>query len=62
MKSEGFTGRQVIDLLEKSGLEIREEDYVSLVSKKLDGNPFAFLIAIIISQNTTDKAAIRAYK
>ena len=62
VKPEGFTGRQVIDLLEKSGLEIREEDYVSLVSKKLDGNPFAFLIAIIISQNTTDKAAIRAYK
>ena len=61
-KPEELTGRKVIELLEKTGLKIREDDYVSLVSKKLDGNPFAFLVAIIISQNTTDKAAIRAYK
>ncbi|MCE4614329.1 MAG: endonuclease III [Desulfurococcales archaeon] len=60
-KPEGFTGHKVIELLGKSGLEIREDEFVSLVSKKLNGNPFALLVAVILSQNTTDKAAIYAY-
>ncbi|MCE4606161.1 MAG: endonuclease III [Desulfurococcales archaeon] len=58
---EDFTGHKVIELLEEVGLEIREDEFVSLVSKKLNGNPFALLVAIILSQNTTDKAAIYAY-
>ncbi len=62
VRPEGFTGRRVIQLLEKSGLEIREDEFVSLTARKLNGNPFALLVAIIISQNTTDKAAIKAYK
>jgi len=61
IKPEDFNGHKVIELLEKSGLEIREDEFVSLVSKKLNGNPFALLVAIILSQNTTDKAAIYAY-
>ncbi len=62
VKPEDFTGKRVIQLLEKSGLEIREDEFVSLTARKLNGNPFALLVAIIISQNTTDKAAIKAYK
>ena len=62
VRPESFTGRRVIQLLEKSGLEIREDEFVSLTARKLNGNPFALLVAIIISQNTTDKAAIKAYK
>jgi endonuclease-3 len=62
VKPEEFTGRKVVQLLEKSGLEIREDEFVSLTARKLNGNPFALLVAIIISQNTTDKAAIKAYK
>ena len=56
-----MTGTQILERLRKAGLTIDPRKYVSLVSKEKDGTPFAFLVAIILSQNTNDAASIKAY-
>jgi len=58
--SEKASGREVLEIL-KSALKPDWREYVVLVADKLDGNPFAVLTAIILSQNTSDKSSIRAY-
>ncbi|MEB2836495.1 MAG: endonuclease III [Desulfurococcales archaeon] len=54
-------GDVVFDIL-KSNLKVDWRDYVVLVADKFDGNPFAVLAAIILSQNTSDKNSIKAYE
>ena len=54
------TGAEVLERLKKS-LRVDWRDYVALVAYEVDGNPFAVLAAIILSQNTSDKNSIRAY-
>jgi len=54
------SGEKVFNIL-KNTLKVDWRDYVVLVAHKLDGNPFAVLVAIILSQNTNDKNAIKAY-
>jgi len=44
-----------------AALKPRWDEYVVLVADREDGNPFAVLAAIILSQNTSDKNSIRAY-
>ncbi len=54
-------GDVVFDVL-KNNLKVDWKDYVVLVAGKLDGNPFAVLAAIILSQNTSDRNSIKAYE
>jgi endonuclease-3 len=58
--AEKATGREVYERLRV--LQPRWDEYVVLVADRLDGNPFAVLAAIILSQNTSDKNSIRAYR
>jgi endonuclease-3 len=58
--AERAPGREVLEIL-KSVLRPDWREYVVLVADKLDGNPFAVLAAIILSQNTSDKNSIKAY-
>jgi endonuclease-3 len=54
------SGQEVLERLRRA-LSVRWEDYVVLVAARLDGNPFAVLASIILSQNTSDKNSIKAY-
>ncbi len=54
------TGEEVYRRL-AAALKPRWDEYVVLVADREDGNPFAVLAAIILSQNTSDKNSIRAY-
>ena len=58
--AERATGREVYERLRRS-LRPRSDEYVVLVAAERDGNPYAVLAAIILSQNTSDKNSIRAY-
>jgi len=58
--AERASGEEVFERLRRS-LRPDWRDYVVLVADRLDGNPFAVLAAIILSQNTSDKNSIRAY-
>ncbi|BES82262.1 endonuclease III [Pyrodictium abyssi] len=53
-------GETLYQLLSQS-LRVDWRDYVVLVADRLDGNPYAVLAAIILSQNTSDRNSIRAY-
>jgi len=53
-------GETVYKILSRS-LKVDWRDYVVLVADRLDGNPYAVLAAIILSQNTSDRNSIRAY-
>ncbi len=59
--AEAAPGRVVLERLRRS-LRPDWREYVVLVAERLDGNPFAVLAAIILSQNTSDVNAIRAYE
>ena len=59
--SDRASGRLVLEIL-RSSLNVDWKDYVALVAYKLDGRPFAVLVAVILSQNTNDKLSIKAYK
>lgn len=58
--AERASGREVYERL-RSSLQPRSDEYVVLVAAERDGNPYAVLAAIILSQNTSDKNSIRAY-
>ncbi|KSW12612.1 endonuclease III [Pyrodictium occultum] len=58
--SERVDGKTVFRILSRS-LRVDWRDYVVLVADRLDGNPFAVLAAIILSQNTSSRSSIRAY-
>ncbi len=60
--AEQASSEEVYKRLEKS-LSPNWREYVVLVADKLDGeeHPFAVLVAIILSQNTSDKNSIKAY-
>ncbi|BAN89585.1 endonuclease III domain-containing protein [Aeropyrum camini] len=58
---ERISGEELLRLLRRS-LRVDWREYVALVAYELDGNPFAVLAAIILSQNTSDKNSIRAYE
>jgi len=58
--SDRASGEEVFRRLSES-LRPRWDEYVVLVAHRYDGNPFAVLAAIILSQNTSDKNSIRAY-
>ncbi|MET1128547.1 MAG: endonuclease III [Thermoproteota archaeon] len=53
-------GAHVLEILRRS-LKVKREDYVVLLSHDMDKDPFALLVAIVLSQNTNDKNSIRAY-
>lgn len=55
------SGSEVLRIL-RARLKPDWRDYVALVSERLDGNPFAILVSIILSQNTSDKNSIQAYR
>jgi len=59
--AERASGRDVFERLRRS-LKPSWREYVVLVADRSDGNPFAVLAAIILSQNTSDKNSIRAYE
>ena len=59
--AERASGEEVFRRL-SSALKPRWDEYVVLVADRSDGNPFAVLAAIILSQNTSDKNSIRAYQ
>ena len=54
------SGDEVFMIL-KGNLRVDWRDYVALVAYYLDRDPFAVLVAIILSQNTSDKNSIKAY-
>lgn len=66
----GLIGRSIKDVVSgavvferlKSTLTYDWRDYVVLVALREDGRPFPVLVAIILSQNTSDKNSIRAYR
>ena len=58
--AERAGGREVYQRL-REALNPSWDEYVVLVSDRLDGNPYAVLAAIILSQNTSDRNSIRAY-
>ena len=50
----------VIKLLKKS-FKISDDDFIAFKLSKQKLNPFEFLIGVILSQNTSDRNAIRAF-
>ncbi len=60
--SDCATGDEVFNILSKA-LDVKRSEYVVLVAEDLDGSkhPFAVLVGIILSQNTSDRNSIRAY-
>jgi len=58
---DGEKIKKVYEILEKE-YEIIPEDYVSLWAYLLYRNPFKVLIATILSQSSTDKAALKSFK
>jgi len=53
-------GKEVYDMLAKH-LTINENEFSPMIALNKNKNPFSILVSIILSQNTTDKNAIRAY-
>ncbi|MCE4603406.1 MAG: endonuclease III [Aeropyrum sp.] len=58
--AEKASGSEVLERLRKS-LSPRWDEYVALVSYRVDKDPFAVLVSIVLSQNTNDKNSIKAY-
>jgi len=58
--AERMSGSEVFRVLRES-LRVDWREYVALVAYKLDGDPFAVLAAVILSQNTSDRNSVRAY-
>lgn len=56
-----MSGQEVFEKL-KSTLNYDWRDYVVLIALNEDKKPFAVLAAIILSQNTSDKNSIKAYR
>ena len=54
------SGRQVYEIL-KNSIRLRDNDFAALIPVLEGDGPFAVLIAVILSQNTNDKNAIKAY-
>jgi endonuclease-3 len=59
-KSHRIQAKRILDIL-RSNLPIRDEDFASLRVAKESSDPFRVLVVTILSQNCTDKAALRAY-
>ncbi|BAA79061.2 endonuclease III [Aeropyrum pernix K1] len=55
-----ISGEELLRLL-RDNLRVDWREYVALVAYETDGNPFAVLAAVVLSQNTNDKNSIRAY-
>ncbi|PMP87915.1 MAG: endonuclease III [Caldisphaera sp.] len=53
-------GKEVYNMLAKH-LTINESDFSPMVASGINKSPFSILVSIILSQNTTDKNAIKAY-
>ena len=53
------SGKEILDIMRKT-LPVRDEDYVVLVARRIEDNPFLLLVSIILSQNTSDKNSIKA--
>jgi endonuclease-3 len=51
----------MLEILRKS-LSIRDEEFATLAIAKESADPFRVLVVIILSQNCTDIAALRAYR
>jgi endonuclease-3 len=54
-------GEKIFDILTRT-LKYDWKEYVVLVAKNEDKDPFSVLVATILSQNTNDKNSIKAYK
>jgi endonuclease-3 len=59
-KSQRTQAKQILEILRRN-LPIRDEDFASLHVAKESSDPFRVLVVTILSQNCTDKAALRAY-
>ncbi|WP_048816706.1 endonuclease III domain-containing protein [Caldisphaera lagunensis] len=53
-------GKEIYEVLAKN-LEINDNDFAPVVAMSKNNNPFSILVSIILSQNTTDKNAIKAF-
>lgn len=53
-------GKEIYDKLAKN-LTIDENDFAPIVAMNKNKSPFSILVSIILSQNTTDKNAIKAF-
>jgi endonuclease-3 len=56
------TVAQIYELLRKAYKELNEEEFIAYYVCKRSGDIFKTLIATILSQNSTDKSAMIAYK
>ncbi len=60
IKGGGDLGKEVLERLRRAH-RLKMEDFVSSYVNLTTGSPFRVLVATILSQNSTDKAAMRAY-
>ena len=59
--SDKTSGKLVYDILKRS-IPLKDSDFAAMIPLAEGDGPFAVLVAVILSQNTNDKNAIRAYK
>jgi endonuclease-3 len=60
-ESQRTRAKRILKILRRN-LSIRDEDFASLRVAKESSDPFRVLVVTILSQNCTDKAALRAYE
>jgi len=56
-----LSGKEIYELL-SSVILISSNDFAPLFAKKLNASPFSVLVSIILTQNTTEENALKAFK
>ncbi|MCE4608587.1 MAG: hypothetical protein F7B61_06505 [Caldisphaeraceae archaeon] len=56
-----LSGKEVYELL-SNVISVSSDDFAPLFAKKLNAGPFSVLVSIILTQNTTERNALKAFK